>query len=139
MRTQIQRLGDASQGLGQRLLNDLEKLLAWRQALRHFDTERARFHLLHELPHHRQRHIRLEQCHAELAAGGIDLVFGQAPLTAQGVQHAGQTLAQRFKHSAVPSTEESPVYSLSSVDSAADGGPKRTETDTGPDGSPSRR
>ena len=49
--------------------------------------------------------VGLEECHADLAQGGVHVLFGQAAAAAEVSEDAGQALGQAFKHEASSSCE----------------------------------
>ncbi|CAM4093603.1 hypothetical protein VRRI112168_14235 [Vreelandella rituensis] len=71
------------------LLNDLDELLARRQAFRHFLPDRTLAHPLDKGLDHRQGDIRLEKRLSHLSQGILDVVIGQAGLTLDRLQRLG--------------------------------------------------
>ena len=82
----------------QLLLDNLDELLARRQAAGDLLAHGTFAHSLDERLDHRQGNVRLEQRLAHLAQGVLDVVVGQACLTLDRLQRLGQTLAQVLKH-----------------------------------------
>src|SRR5690554_348203 len=80
------------------LLDDLDELLAGREALRDLLTHRTLAHPLDEVLDHRQGDIRLEERPAHLPQGVLDVVLGQARLTLDGLERLRQTLAEILEH-----------------------------------------
>ena len=80
------------------LLDDLDELLARREALRHLLPHGALAHPLDERLDHRQRDVGLEQRSAHLAQGVLDVLFGQARLTPDRLERLRQTLAEILEH-----------------------------------------
>jgi len=95
---QVEGLGVAAQGLGQLLLHHLEELLARGQRLQDLGAEGAGLDLVDEVLDHRQGDVGLQQRHAQLAGGGIDLVFGEAALAANGLEDAGKARRKVIEH-----------------------------------------
>ncbi|MNH15569.1 hypothetical protein D3C79_751830 [compost metagenome] len=73
-------------------LDDLDELLPRRQAFVDFMTYRAFFYAIDKVPHHRQRNVRFQQCHAHFTQGFLDIFFGQPPTAADIAQGARQTI-----------------------------------------------
>ena len=91
------RVGAAEQ-FGQLVEHNLHDVLRRRERIEHLSRQaaflRARAELLHDL----KVHVGLEQRQADLAHGGVDVVFGEAALAAQAGKDALQTLRQAFEH-----------------------------------------
>ena len=82
----------------QLLLDDLDELLARRQALGHFLTDGTFAHSLDEGLDHRQRDIGFKQRLAHFAQGVLDVVFRQLGLAGNRLQRMRQAITQTLKH-----------------------------------------
>ncbi len=88
----------ASQKLGQLVEHDLHDVLRGRERIEHLGGETALLRAGAELLHHLEVDVRFQKRQADLAHGGVDVVFGEAALAAQAGEDVLQTLGQAFEH-----------------------------------------
>ena len=98
LRRQVQDLVGRTHELDQLVVDDLDQHLARRQAARHLLAHRLVAYPVHKGSHHRQGHIGLEQGHAHLAQGVLNVVLGQATPATEIVEGASEALLQIFEH-----------------------------------------
>ena len=79
-------------------MHHADQRLPRRQAADNVLTERAFAHTRNKIPHHRQRHIRLEQGYPHLAQRVLNVGLGQACFATQGFDHLREAAGQIFKH-----------------------------------------
>jgi hypothetical protein len=87
----------------QRVVDDLDDLLPWRDRAQHFLADRALGRLVDELAYNRQRHIRFEQRDPNLAHRRADIRLRQRAAAAKAVEDAAQAIAQTVEHDAFSS------------------------------------
>ena len=75
-------------------MHNAHQRLARRQASHHLLAEGLLLHAAHELLHHGQRDVRLEQRHAHLAQCVLDVVLGEPGLAAQVLDDGGKALGE---------------------------------------------
>ncbi|MDR6179696.1 hypothetical protein QE393_002956 [Pseudomonas sp. SORGH_AS 211] len=78
--------------------HDLHEGLPRRQALGHLGADRPLLDPVDELLDHRQGDVRLEQRHAHLAQGVLDVVFGELGLAGNVAQALGQAVCEILEH-----------------------------------------
>ena len=83
---EIQDLVGRAHQCDQFVVDDLDQHLTRGQAAHHLLAQRLLAYLVDELAHHRQGDIGLQQGHAHLAQGVLDVVLGQATLATQIVR-----------------------------------------------------
>ena len=76
--------------LGQRVVDNLDHLLAGSDRAQHLLADRGFGYAIDKAAHHRQRHIRFEQGDAHFAHGTAHVLFGQRAATTQAVEYAAQ-------------------------------------------------
>ena len=81
-------------------MHNLDEGLARAQGLGHFLANRPLLDASHEVTHHRQGDVRLEQRHANFAQGLFDVLFGQTTTAADIAQGARESFSQILKHDA---------------------------------------
>jgi hypothetical protein len=93
-------------------MTDLDQHLAGCQALQHLLPGRPLAHPVDEILDHRQRDVGLEQRHAHLAQGVLDIVRAQPALAAKVPDGAGQAFAETVKHGLAGVTMAGPGLQL---------------------------
>jgi len=81
-------------------MDDLDEGLARAQGFGHFLAHGSFLDARHEIAHHRQGDVRLEQRHADFAQGILDILFGQTAAAADVAQGARESFSQILKHDA---------------------------------------
>ena len=96
----LQRAGIAfaGQGVDQRVVHDLDDLLAGCDRFGHRLAGGLVLHRLDEIARHGQRDVGLQQGDAHLAQGGFDVVFAQRALFGQAVKDTREAFGQILKH-----------------------------------------
>ena len=84
--------------LDQRVVDDLDDLLAGRDRAQHLLADRLLGRLVDELADHRQRDVGLEQGDPDLAHRRAHVGLVQRAAAAQAVEDAAQAIAQAFEH-----------------------------------------
>ena len=84
--------------LDQRIVDDLDDLLARRDRAKHLLADRLLGRAVDELAHDRQRDVGLEQGDANLAHRAAHVGLVQRAAAAQAVEDAAQTIAQALEH-----------------------------------------
>ena len=106
LRGERQRRAGAAEQLGQLLVDDLDDLLARRQALEHVAADRALAHRGDERADDLEVDVRLEQREADLAHGGVEILLGQraalAQLAERGLEFVGEVVEHRGRQSPGP-------------------------------------
>ena len=97
-----QLAGLAAEDADEFLVDDLDDLLGRVQRAGDLRALGAFLDAGDEVAHHGQRDVGFEQGQADLAAGGVDVGFGQPPLAAQARERTGQPVGERFKHADQP-------------------------------------
>ena len=95
---QVQGLVGLAHDPHQLVVDDLDQHLTRGQGLGDLLPQGLLADVLDELAHHRQGDVGLQQGHAHLAQGLLDVVLGQAALTAQVVQYLGEAALQVLEH-----------------------------------------
>ena len=98
LRAQVQSRARLTHGPDQLLVQDLDEHLTRGQALLDLRTQRALLDAGDERLDDRQCNVRLEQRHAHLAQRVVDVVLGQAPAPAQGIDRRSQATRQFVEH-----------------------------------------
>ena len=76
------------------LVHDLHDLLRRREALHDLGAERALLDVRHELAHHLEVHVGLEQRQADLAHGGVDVLGGELAVALEALHDALEALGE---------------------------------------------
>ena len=90
--------GVGAEHLDQRVVDDLDDLLARRDRAQHLLADRLLGRLVDELADDRQRDVGLEQRDAHLAHRRAHVGLVQRAAAAQAVEDAAQTVAQAVEH-----------------------------------------
>ena len=93
---ELGRLG--AEHLDQRVVDDLDDLLARRDRAQDLLADRLLGHLVDELADHRQGDVGLEQGDPDLAHRGPDVGFVECAAAAQAVEDVAETIAQAVEH-----------------------------------------
>ena len=102
---QIERNGPSTtERFDQLIVDDLDDHLARADAIQHFGAQRPLAHAVDEIPHHRQRHVRLEQRQPHLAQGVGNVVLRQPAARAEPVENVGELARQRVEHGSASSS-----------------------------------
>ena len=99
-RGEVDRRRLAAKGVDEGVVDDLDDLLAGGDGAQHLLADRALPDLGDEVLDHRQRDIRLQQRHAHLAHGRVDVVFAQRAAAGQLVEDIAQLVGQTVEHRA---------------------------------------
>ena len=95
---QVQRMIHRPHQVDELLIDDADDLLARIERLENLLADRLLGDVLHELPHDREAHIRLEQRLLDELQPVAHVRFGELPLAAQRLQRGTQAILQGFKH-----------------------------------------
>ena len=87
-----------AQRIDERVMDDLDDLLAGRDGFQDFMAHGARAHFLHESAGDGQRHIGFEQRPAHFAQRLIDILFRQRAAPGQFVEDAGKPVLKILEH-----------------------------------------
>ena len=87
------------QHLDQRIVDDLDDLLARRDRAQHVLADRGLGYLLDEITCDRQRDVGLEQGDPHLAHRPAHVRLGQRTTAAQPIEHTAKAITQAFEHS----------------------------------------
>ena len=124
-RAEIEAGVGVAQRFDQRVVDDLDHLLAGRDRADDAFADGARAHAVDEVLDHRQRHIGFEQRDADFAQRLVDVGLRQRAAAAQAVEGGGEALLQTVEHS--ESAYPHPSYARhagdASLSSPADGHP----------------
>ncbi len=88
----------AAQRFDERVMDDLDDLLAGGDRLGDSLARGLLLHLLDELARDGQRNVRLQKRDAHLAQGRLHIFFGKCTLLGEPVEDAGEAFGQVFKH-----------------------------------------
>ena len=80
------------------IVDDLDDLLSRVDAVEDVRAERALADGRHEVLDDAEVDVRLEQCQADLAQGGVEIGLGDAGLASQALRDVGEARGQRFEH-----------------------------------------
>ena len=94
--------GFGAEHLDERVVDDLDDLLARSDRAQNLLADRLLGRLVDELAHHRQRHVGLEQGDPDLAHRPAHVGLGQRAAAAQPVEDGAEAVAQTVEH-ALPS------------------------------------
>ena len=100
VKVELRRLGP--EHLDQRVMDDLDDLLARRDRSQHVLPDGKLGRLVDEIARHRQRDVRLEQGDANLAHRRAHVGLRQGSAAAKLVEHTAQAIAQTVEHSNLP-------------------------------------
>ena len=98
---QVDLLDLAAEGVDQHVVDDLDDLLAGRDAFQDFGADRAFLDPVDEIPDDRQRDIGLEQHHADLAQRGRNVRLAERAAAGQFVEYIAQSVRQAVEHACV--------------------------------------
>src|SRR6185436_9833822 len=92
----------AAQQLDQLVAHHLDHLLARRQRLQHVQAHRLDADALDEGLHDLEIDVGLQQGHAHLAQGLLDVLLRQPAESAEPIEDAGQAIGQAIEHRVLP-------------------------------------
>ena len=92
----------ATQNVDQRVMHDLDDLLAGGDGFGDRLTGGLILYFLDEIAGDREGDVGLEKGDADLAQGGFDVILGEGTLLGQPVEDTGQAFGEIFKHMPVP-------------------------------------
>ena len=93
-RSQAQRGVLRTEHFDQHIVHDLDDLLGGRDRADDILADGARTHLVDEILHHRQRHVRLDQGGAHFGQRGIDIALAERAAPAKLVEYAAEARLQ---------------------------------------------
>ena len=88
----------AAEHVDERVVNDLDDLLARLHRANDFLAHSARAHTVDEVLDHRQGDVGLKQGDPDFAQGSVHVLFGQCPAARQAVENSSKAFAQRVEH-----------------------------------------
>ncbi|MCY1173700.1 hypothetical protein D9M73_138680 [compost metagenome] len=97
---EIRRFGP--EHFDQRVVDDLDDLLARRDRTQHVLADRLFGHLVDEIARHRQRDVGFEQRHAHFAHRRAHVGIGERTAPPQPIEHTAKTVAQALEHPKKP-------------------------------------
>jgi hypothetical protein len=93
-----QSMPAAAEQRHQLVVDDLDHLVGGRERGEHVLADRLRLHTLDEAAHDLEVDVGLEECNADFAECGLDVVLGQPAVAAQLVEDALQSCAEAVEH-----------------------------------------
>ena len=94
--------GRTAQHLDQAVVDDLDHLLAGRDALQHVRADRLLAHVRDEVLDHRERHVRLKQGDPHLAQRGVHIRLAERTAPRQRLEDPAEPAGKTIEHAPLP-------------------------------------